>query len=160
LERTKFEEYIKVRYQTEIEWYDKKAIANQFRNSCFQIILIICSSITPVLIALSFSLRNELAIWISIVFAVITAISGSVLKIFKFYDNWMNYRTICETLRKEIHLYNAALDEYRESPDKEALFVERVEALISREHTLWLKTFTTDERSSSSLGRLKHTNTT
>jgi len=43
-------------------------------------------------------------------------------------------------LKKEIHFYRAGIDQYRDSEDKEALFVKRVEALISRENTLWLTT--------------------
>ena len=42
--------------------------------------------------------------------------------------------------RKEIHFYNANIDAYEDIKDKEALFVERVESLISRENTLWIST--------------------
>jgi len=41
-------------------------------------------------------------------------------------------------LKKEIQLYEAGIGEYANAEDKEALFVERVENLISRENTLWL----------------------
>jgi len=44
----------------------------------------------------------------------------------------------CETLKKEIHYYNAKLHDYAYSEDPESLFVGRVESLISRENTLWL----------------------
>jgi hypothetical protein len=43
-------------------------------------------------------------------------------------------------VEKEIHFFDAGIDEYKDSPDKEGLFVKRVEALISRENTLWLTT--------------------
>ncbi len=43
-----------------------------------------------------------------------------------------------ETLRKEIHFYKSGVGEYKDIDDREALFVERVEALISRENTMWL----------------------
>jgi len=41
-------------------------------------------------------------------------------------------------LKKEIHVLVAGIDEYKDSQDEEGLFVKRVEALISRENTLWL----------------------
>jgi len=66
------------------------------------------------------------------------AILASVLKIFKYQENWINYRTTCETLKKELYFYDAGLNDYSSSKDKEAHFVERVESLISRENTLWL----------------------
>lgn len=50
------------------------------------------------------------------------------LKTFKFEENWINYRTTCETLKKEINFFNAGIDEYKDSQDREGLFVKRVEA--------------------------------
>jgi len=62
------------------------------------------------------------------------------LKIFKFQENWINYRMTSETLKKEKHFYDTDLDDYDDSDDKEALFVERMEPLISRENYLWFTT--------------------
>jgi hypothetical protein len=69
---------------------------------------------------------------------VILAIGTAGLKSFKFQENWLNYRTICETLKKERYYYDAGLSGYKEAADREALFIERVESLISRENSLWL----------------------
>ena len=77
---------------------------------------------------------------LSLITSVLVAILATSLKTFKFEENWVNYRTTCETLKKEIHFFNAGLDEYKDSQDREGLFVRRVEALISRENTLWLTT--------------------
>jgi len=141
MEQSKFEEFKKERYQKEITWYDKKAISNQKTYKSLQWILIIFSSITPILIAIDFGLTEHSNLkWIAVITAVIVAISASALRIFKFYDNWISYRNICETLKKEIHLYEAGIDEYSSSNDKEALFVQRVESLISRENSLWVTT--------------------
>jgi len=67
------------------------------------------------------------------------AILASAVRAFKFQENWINYRTTAETLKKEIHLYRAGAGEYARVPDREALFVERVESLISRENTTWVQ---------------------
>jgi len=147
MEKTEFDEYVKQRYEKEIQWYDKKSMHNQQYYNRIQFTLIVCSAITPVVIALSFSFQSDVGKWISVGFAVITAIAASTLKIFKYYENWTNYRTVCETLKKEIYLYNASLDEYENATDKKSLFVERVETVISRENTLWLKTYKRDEKS-------------
>ncbi|MHC4367051.1 MAG: DUF4231 domain-containing protein [Planctomycetota bacterium] len=74
----------------------------------------------------------------------------SILKTFKYQENWINYRTTCETLRKEIHFYRVGWGDYRDSKDREALFVERVESLISRENTMWLTTQQPEEAEKSS----------
>jgi hypothetical protein len=72
--------------------------------------------------------------------SVIVAILTAALKTFKYQENWLNYRTTCETLRKEKYFYEAGLVEYASADDKEAAFVERVESLISRENTMWVST--------------------
>jgi hypothetical protein len=127
-----FEKYLKERYYPQIDWYDKKAKQNKFMYTLFQWILIILTAITPIIIAL------DLAKPIQIVITSFVAILTTGIKTFKFQENWINYRTTCETLKKEIHFYSAGIDDYAGVKDKEAKFVESVESLISRENTLWL----------------------
>jgi len=79
--------------------------------------------------------------------SVLVAILTSVLKSFKYQENWINYRNTCETLKKEYYYYEAEIHQYGESEDKEALFIERVESLISRENTLWINICKEDKRS-------------
>lgn len=128
-----FEEYLTGRYCKEIEWYDKKAILNNYAYKILEFTLIVLSAITPVLIVIGGGLLE----W-ALVLSVLVTIETSVLKVFKFYENWINYRTTCETLKKELHYYKAKIDDYKDVEDPEAMFVNRVEALISREHSLWL----------------------
>ena len=94
---------------------------------------------TPVLIAISFgsSQHSDLK-WVAVAIAVIVAIVTASIRIFKYYDKWITYRTTCEALRQEIHFYRAEVGEYAISEDKKAVFVQRVESLISQENTLWL----------------------
>ena len=40
-------------------------------------------------------------------------------------------------MKKELYSYNAKIDEYREAAEPEELFVQRVESIISSEHTKW-----------------------
>ena len=142
MEPNEFEKYLSERYKSEVDWYDKKSAfyKNWYRN--FQFVLIILSSITPVLIGLNQKENTEfnLFFWSAIIISLLVAVITSLMKVFKFQENWINYRTTCETLKKEIYLYNAGIQEYGRTKDKPALFVERVESLISRENTLWLMT--------------------
>lgn len=66
------------------------------------------------------------------------AIGTAALKTFKFQENWINYRTVSETLKKEKYFYDAGIGGYDETENAEALFVERVESMISRENSLWV----------------------
>ncbi len=146
MDQAAFESYVTDRYQDQIRWYDQKAVANQRIYSRLQWPLLVLAAVTPVLIEvdlreLGFPLAH-LATATSVVVAVLTA----SLKTFKYQENWIAYRTTCETLRKEKRYYDARLGEYRQAEDPEALFVERVEDLISRENTMWVTTHKTEHR--------------
>jgi len=67
---------------------------------------------------------------VSLITSVLVAILATSLKTFKLEENWLNYRTTCETLKKVIHFYRAGIDDYKNSEDKEALFVREVRPLF------------------------------
>ena len=147
MNKEEFEKYRKERYQDQIDWYDRKASSNQSRYSKLQWILIIFSALTPVLIAIDFGLEEYSFLkWTAVITAVIVSISAGVLRIFKYHDNWITYRTTSETLKKEIYLYQAGIGDYANAKDKESVFVQRVESLISQENTLWLTVFKKEEK--------------
>lgn len=139
MENSKFEKYLEERYYPQIEWYDRKSTWNQKVYKIFQWIIIILSAITPILVASEFH-GNIYIRWFTVVVSALVAIGTASLKTFKYQENWINYRTTCETLRKEIHYFNSMVDDYSTVDDPMALFVKRVEALISQENTIWLKT--------------------
>ena len=138
METKKFQKYLKERYYDQINWYDNKSLWNKKWYTRLQWGLIILSAMTPVLIAIDWRLTDySILKWLPLIAAVLVAVLASALKTLNFQENWINYRTICETLRKEINFYDAGIGEYSNAKDKEALFVERVENVISRENSLW-----------------------
>ena len=141
MDRATFDKYVNERYSAEISWYDRKSMRNQIWYRTLQWGLIVLSASTPVVIALA--QKTDSMVWVKplpLVTSVLVAILATSLKTFKFEENWVKYRTTCETLKMEIHFFDAGIDEYKVSQDKEGLFVKRVEALISRENTMWLTT--------------------
>ena len=139
MDKEKFQKYLKERYYDQIKWYDIKSSKCQKWYEIFQWALIIFSAMTPALIAIEWKLSLFSTLkWLPIITSIFVAILTSALKTFKLQENWISYRTTCETLKKEIHFYEANVDEYTDIKDKEALFVKRVENLISRENTLWI----------------------
>jgi len=139
MDKEKFQKYLKERYCDQIDWYDRKSLQNQKWYKRLQWSLIILAAMTPALIAIGVCFSGiPFLKWVPVITSVLVAILTSTLKIFKFQENWINYRTTCETLKKEIHYYDAGIGDYADTGDKEALFVERVENLISRENTLWI----------------------
>ena len=129
-----FEDYLTNRYQQQIDWYDSKSSSNQRTYKFFQVLVIVLSFSTPVIIALSYDSSKIIAIVISFLVAILSSVTAT----FKFYENWINYRTTCESLRKEKYYYDFGIGPYKGIADKKSLFVERVEDLISKEHTKWI----------------------
>lgn len=134
MKSTDFQDYVNNRYKQQIEWYDSKSQKNQWIYKVLQIIIIILSFSTPVIIALSYDSSKIISILVSSMVAILS----TTIATFKFYENWINYRTTCESLKKEKHYYDFHIGPYKEVTDKQSLFVERVEDLISKEHTIWI----------------------
>jgi len=143
LDKDQFNRYLESRYRKETDWYDKKAIWNHRIYQIFQWTAIILSAFTPILILIS----DGIVRWFAVAIAVLVAIATAALKTFKYQENWINYRTTCETLRKEYYFYEAGIQGYEGVEDKEALFIQRAESLISRENTLWVVTHEKEEPS-------------
>jgi len=143
MNKEEFDKFLTDRYNKEVSWYDRRAKRNQLLYTIFQWAAICLSALTPFLIVIG----EVWSKWLAVAVAVLVAISTAALKAFKYQENWINYRTTCETLRKEIYFYEAGIQGYDTVADKEALFVERVESLISRENTLWLMTHEKEEHS-------------
>ena len=148
MENGNFANYVKSRYLKQIDWYARKARENQKKYYVLQWSLLILAAMTPVLIEFGQSELvgksfGHLATLTSVIVAILTA----ALKTFKYQENWINYRTTCETLKKEKYFYDAKIGEYQSADSKEALFVERVESMISRENTLWISAHKSETKS-------------
>lgn len=151
MDQGQFEKYLKERYEHQTNWYDSKSAKNKSLYIFFQWAVIVLSAIVPVMV-ISFSRNGK---WVTAGIAMILAVCTAALKTFKFQENWINYRTIAETLKKEKYFYQANLDDYADTSDKESLFIERVESLISREHSLWITAYTQKEKEEGKVNRTK-----
>lgn len=136
MEQENFDSYLALRYQTQIRWYDQKAKRYKWFYNIFQWIIILTSAVVPVLISVLPTEKNALVIILSVILSIAT----TATKAFKLQENWINYRTITESLKKEQYYYEAKIDCYSDQIDHQALFIERVESLISRENSLWIFT--------------------
>jgi hypothetical protein len=109
---------------------------NQRRYVFFQWGIIILSALAPILF-----LIEEINKYIPVVVSILVTIFSAASKTFKFQEKWIEYRTTAESLKKEKHFFDFNLYEYGQCENKERLFVQRVEALISRENTRWIEIF-------------------
>jgi len=133
MDAKEFSKYVKERYESEIQWYDQKSASNKKLNNLFQILVIVTAAVLPISAILEYK-------WPTVVLSAIVAVCTGILTYCKFEEHWHNYRTTCETLKKEKHFYDARIGDYQDNNDPEQLFVQRVESLISQEHTKWFST--------------------
>lgn len=148
MEQNAFSDYLTERYQGQIDWYDRKARSSQEFYRWMQWSLIVLAALTPILIELDLNkLIGTGFEHLATLTAALVAILTAGLKTFNYQENWINYRATCETLRKEKYYLDAGLGEYARATDKEAIFVDRVENLISRENTIWVTAHKADNKS-------------
>ena len=135
IEEINQESYLIKRLQDQINWYEKKSMYNHKWYNRLQVIAIMASASIPFI---SGYIMNDLMILkiavglLGLIVAVITAI----LWLYKFQENWIQYRTTCESLKHEKFLFLTKSAPYDQ--DKAFnLLVGRVESLISKENTAW-----------------------
>jgi len=139
IKQLNFEEYIKKRYNPQIKWYDHRAKKYKVFASLLQISIIAFAAIVPILASLSYK-------WPTIILSALVAIMTGTLKYTKIEELWHNYRTICETLKKEKHYFDFRIGVYANVPYPKKLFVEKIESFISKENTVWLSVIKKKEK--------------
>ena len=146
MEQDKFEEYLNNRYQKEIKYYDDQASRNKLFYYGLSFLSVLLSSITSLFLYLVDVYSNTPFRIYAFITSTIVSLTIASVSLFNFHEKWMNYRTTCESLKKEVHYYNAKLGDYSVFADPEALFIERVEEQLSKENTRWLKVIKAKEK--------------
>ena len=129
------EEYFKKRLDDQINWYDQKSIWNQKWFKRLQVFQLIAAASIPIFVNYVTDSSGWLRLVVAILGASIAIVSG-IIGLYKLQENWLEYRTTCESLRHEQFRYLTKTDPYNiETPFP--LLVNRVETLISKENTNW-----------------------
>jgi NADH:ubiquinone oxidoreductase subunit H len=126
------------RLDDQIEWYDRKSIANQRWFKWLKIIQIVAAAIIPFMAGFKhITLPIDTAIVIGGLGVLIVILEG-LQSLNQYQHNWTAYRSTCEELKHEKYLWEAKAGPYLEVASADALLAERVESLISREHAKWV----------------------
>jgi hypothetical protein len=128
------------RLDDQIEWYDRKSIANQRWFKWLKIIQIVAAAIIPFMAGFKhITLPIDTAIVIGGLGVLIVILEG-LQSLNQYQHNWIAYRSTCEELKHEKYLWEAKAGPYLDVASADALLAERVESLISREHAKWVST--------------------
>lgn len=132
------EEYMQNRVDDQINWYDKKSQRHQRWYKQLRFVEILAAASIPFL---SGYIRPDLpAIKFTVgLLGVVIAVLAGVTSLNRFQENWVEYRTTCESLRHEKYLFQTGVEPYNvDNPF--SLFVKRIESLISKENINWAQT--------------------
>lgn len=126
--------YIKERLDDQIGWYDNKSISAQNKYKRLKLVEIIIAALIPVLSI--FSQDFIQVTWVIALFGGVITIIEGWLNVSNYHENWIEYRSICETLKHEKYMFITGTGIYNtDEPFK--LLVERVESIISKENLNW-----------------------
>ena len=132
------EQYIKERLDDQIKWYSSKSRSNQKMYKRLRFLEIISASTIPFLSG--FSSNIPYSEWIIGLLGMVIAISAGAGSLFKYHENWLEYRSTTEALKQERILYLAEVAPYdTDTEDRFKVLVTRAENIMSNEKSNWLK---------------------
>ena len=131
-----FNQYFNGRYSEMLKYYDDRAQRCQNGYHVVSVYMLVISlAISPILTldtfqVTIFGLNGRI---LAAIFAPTVALAAGILTHFKLHENWLSYRSTWDALKKEEHYRSARISDYKNAKDINALFVKRVEDLISSE---------------------------
>ena len=130
-----YEQYLKGRYSRLVAFYDRRAQENKrWHRICSVFIIVVSGILAPLISTGLLSKHPMIGGFLSASVVVATAVNSH----FQFNENWLNYRRTWDALMREPFLRDAQVGDYANAADRNALFVERVESIISEEGNEWL----------------------
>jgi hypothetical protein len=127
-------EYLKTRVDEQISWLDKKSVINQNWYKFFRILEIFLAAMLPLLV----SFRNEFVAIPVVIGAIGVAIviMQGLHQLYKFRDNWTEYRAASEALKREKFLFQTGAIPYQRE-DAFPIFVRNAELIMGLENAGW-----------------------
>ncbi|MEH3107112.1 MAG: DUF4231 domain-containing protein [Sphingomonas fennica] len=121
------------RLESQIAWYDTKSGSCQKYHKIATVGKVLLASAVPVGAILTVPA-------VPAVFGGLIVIVEAIQQLNQWQHNWVTYRSTCEALRHEKFTYLGRVGPYDDVDDAAAykVLVERVESLISTEHSKWV----------------------
>ena len=120
------------RLEEQLAWYDAKSGHAQRWFKRLKVCQIVVAAAIPVAAAAAVSTAV-----IGAAGALIVVLEG-LQQLQQYQQTWTTYRSTCERLKHEKHLYLVCAGPYAGAARPEALLAERVEGLVSQEHAAWV----------------------
>lgn len=121
------------RLEDQISWYDQKSNSNQRIFKRIKMTEIFAAAFIPFIAAWHFPYASSITSGLGV---LITVLEGA-LHLNQYQQNWIAYRSTCESLKHEKYVYLGKAQPYAGILDPHALLAERIESLVSQEHAKW-----------------------
>ena len=121
------------RLEDQIGWYAQKSVANQRYYKRIKVVEISAAALIPFLSAFI----PARMIWVTGGLGALITVLEGMLQLNQYQQNWIAYRSTCESLKHEKYVYLGKAAPYAGAADPHALLAERIESLVSQEHAKW-----------------------
>lgn len=132
------EEYLQRRLEEQIDWYDRKSRSAQSRYKFLRVSEICLAASIPVVSGFAEMIdvwAPDPTILVALTGVLLTIVAG-LLSLYRYQEVWVNYRTVCDSLRREKFLFLTRTPPY-DVASPLPLLVERAESMMSQENSSW-----------------------
>jgi hypothetical protein len=132
------------RLEDQLAWYEGKSAWNQKKFKWLKIVEIIAAALIPFAAGISATEAGitetgiNISPYITGALGVVVVVLEGLQSLYQFQNLWTSYRSTAEGLKHEKYLWLAGAGPYQNADNRNALFADRVEALLSTEHAKWV----------------------
>jgi hypothetical protein len=119
------------RLEDQIGWYDRKSTAAQRMYKRLKVLQLLAAAAVPVAAA------ADAEGWVTAGLGGVVLVLEGLQQLSQYQANWIGYRSTCEALKHEKHLYLAQAGPYVDPAAAGRTLAERLEGLVSQEHAKW-----------------------
>jgi Protein of unknown function (DUF4231) len=130
------DQYVTDRVDDQIKWLSARGAGNQSWFMRLRAVELLLASCLPFLAAYA----DQLA-WSKVVLGaigVVIAVLAGILSLYKFQENWIEYRSTAEALKREKFLFLTGVGDYAGDQAFSA-FVARIESVLGSESARWVE---------------------
>ena len=124
------------RLEDQLNWYDRKASWNERRFKRLKMCTLAFSVFIP-LSAVAATRYPGITAIVTAVLGTSIALLEGLQQLNQYHQNWITYRSTAEALKHEKFLFLSSAGPYSSVSNPKALLAERVESLVSQEHSKW-----------------------
>ena len=134
-------DYPERRLKSQRDWHSRAARWNKHRFYFMEIATLLAGAAIPV-INLWIVQDAHLAGLLSAILGGIVVLAAGITRLFKFQENWLQYRALVDALDREQEHYRIGAGEYArvDEAGRSRLFVERIEGLLASTTSQYITT--------------------